>query len=156
MTTSIRTARGRPPLSRGGFSLLELMLVMGIVGVLAAMAVPRVSEHQREKARTEAILDIRLISTELMGYYPLPATLADIGRDQDLDPWGNPYQYVPIQGTGKGSFRKDKYLVPLNSDFDLYSMGPDGASVSPLTSPVSHDDIIRASNGGFVGLATEY
>ena len=62
---------------------------------------------------------------------------------------------MPI-GKGKGGFRKDRFLVPINTDFDLYSMGADGASVGPLTSAVSRDDIVRANDGGFVGLASDF
>jgi general secretion pathway protein G len=46
--------------------------------------------------------------------------------------------------------------VPINSDFDLYSVGKDGQSQDPLTAPVSRDDIVRANNGRFVGLASTY
>lgn len=35
-------------------------------------------------------------------------------------------------------------------------MGADGASVSPLTAKSSRDDIVRANNGRFVGLASTY
>ncbi|MCP5251868.1 MAG: hypothetical protein H6939_09135 [Burkholderiales bacterium] len=46
--------------------------------------------------------------------------------------------------------------MPINSDYDLYSMGKDGASVSPLTAKASRDDIIRANNGRFIGRAADY
>ena len=52
--------------------------------------------------------------------------------------------------------RKDKNLVPLNADYDLYSKGKDGKSQPPLTAKVSYDDIVRANNGGFVDLASKY
>jgi general secretion pathway protein G len=35
-------------------------------------------------------------------------------------------------------------------------MGPDGASVGPLTASASRDDIVRANNGRFVGTAASY
>ena len=57
---------------------------------------------------------------------------------------------------GKGKLRKDKFLVPLNSDYDLYSMGPDGKSVPPLTAKASRDDILRANDGEFFGPAHLY
>lgn len=57
---------------------------------------------------------------------------------------------------GIGGARKDRFLVPINSDFDIYSMGRDGQTVAPLTAPKSHDDIIRASDGGFYGLAAYF
>jgi len=47
-------------------------------------------------------------------------------------------------------------MVPINSDFDLYSMGKDGRSVAPLTAKDSRDDIVRANDGGYVGLASEF
>jgi general secretion pathway protein G len=74
-----------------------------------------------------------------------------------IDPWGHPYQYLSFSGLkGKGEMRKDKNLVPINSDYDLYSMGPDGESQTPLTAKASRDDIIRANNGGYVGIAENY
>ena len=57
---------------------------------------------------------------------------------------------------GIGGARKDRFLVPINSDFDIYSMGRDGQTVAPLTAKKSHDDIIRASDGGFYGLAAYF
>ena len=52
--------------------------------------------------------------------------------------------------------RKDRFLVPINSCYDLYSMGKDGQSVPPLTAKASWDDIVRANDGAFVGLAWQY
>jgi general secretion pathway protein G len=52
--------------------------------------------------------------------------------------------------------RKDKNLVPINTDFDLYSLGKDGESVGPLTAIPSRDDIVRANNGSYIGRADSY
>jgi general secretion pathway protein G len=46
--------------------------------------------------------------------------------------------------------------VPINSDYDLYSVGKDGVSSGPLTAGPSRDDVIRANDGGFFGLARDY
>jgi general secretion pathway protein G len=46
--------------------------------------------------------------------------------------------------------------VPVNSTFDLYSLGPDGKSSPPFTAAPSQDDIVRANDGGFIGLASDY
>jgi general secretion pathway protein G len=46
--------------------------------------------------------------------------------------------------------------VPINSDFDFYSMGKDGRTTAPLTAAQSQDDVIRASDGGFIGLGKDY
>jgi general secretion pathway protein G len=72
---------------------------------------------------------------------------------------GKPYQYLKIEGAdtkGKANMRKDKNLVPINSDFDLYSTGADGKTTPPLTAKNSHDDVVRANNGAYYGLASNY
>jgi general secretion pathway protein G len=118
-----------------------------------------------EKLRIkQAIFDILDLENEIKTMYELPSielpdTLAAAGFGNPLDPWGNPYQYLKIAGgdkSGKGKWRKDKYLVPLNTTYDLYSMGKDGESSPPLTAKASWDDIIRANDGGYVGLGSEY
>lgn len=87
-----------------------------------------------------------------------PKTLADFGRADMLDPWNNHYRYLDVSNIAltKGQARKDKNLVPINSDYDLYSMGPDGQSSAPLTARPSRDDVIRANDGRFIGIAADY
>jgi len=76
------------------------------------------------------------------------AGLADVGLGNKLDPWGHPYGYLNLgDKKGHGHARKDHSLVPINTDFDLYSMGPDGLTAPPLTAKHSRDDIVRANNG---------
>ena len=109
----------------------------------------------------KAVGDIHAIGTDIEGYELInrayPNTLTDIGYGNFNDPWGNPYQYLNFANVqGKGKMRKDRFLVPINTFFDLYSMGPDGKTVAPLTAQASHDDIIWANDGDYVGLASDY
>lgn len=145
-----------------GFTLIEVMICICIIGVLSSIATPMYLSY-RERARViVAVADIKTIELAVSEFSinngELPNSLADIGRSEMLDPWGNPYQYLRIAGgetKGKGKMRKDHFMVPVNSDFDLYSMGRDGASVSPFTAKASQDDIVRAYNGGYFGLVSE-
>lgn len=52
--------------------------------------------------------------------------------------------------------RRDRYLYPLNTDYDLFSLGPDASTAVSLGDKLGHDDVIRASNGGYFGVASEY
>ena len=145
-----------------GFTLVEMLAVMVLIGVLVGIVTPRL-EYLLETVRvTQAIADINIIQLDILSFSAnndsLPPDLATIGRGGMLDPWGNPYQYLSFNGNDKNpaGARKDRSLHPLNSDFDLYSMGSDGASVAPITAKASQDDIIRANDGGYVGLARNY
>lgn len=216
-----------------GFTLIELMLAVSIVGVLASLAVPNYLDFVEKARVAKTISELYGLTKEIKGYalgaQQYPNSLADIGRSTMLDPWGTPYQYYKIncgtindigslarlklrkkdsprvipaadspfthsnghislavdngdhqhllhfvqgagggnRGRGNGSgggppcggvggARKDRFLVPINSDFDIYSMGKDKDTVAPLNPPKSHDDIIRASDGGFYGLAKNF
>ena len=143
------------------FTLFELLLVAAILGVLTAAAIPGYQRYQDQAKFTQAKTDIVIIESAIERYYvrnlAYPDTLAQAGVGGMLDPWGNPYQYLNVTTTkNKGNVRKDRNLVPINSDYDLYSMGKDGTSQPPLTAKLSRDDIIRANNGKFVGLAADY
>jgi general secretion pathway protein G len=145
----------------GGFTLLELMVVIAIIGTIIGIAVPMYHSYLDRARNAKAIAEISIMQTEIMGYEldneEFPDSLSDIGRGSLLDPWENKYQYLSFANVkGKGKMRKDRFAVPLNTNFDLYSMGKDGKSQPPLTAADSHDDIVRANDGSFIGLASEY
>jgi len=145
-----------------GLTIIELVIVVMIMATLASLGAPLYADTLNKARIAKAIADIRVLEKEILVFQlsnrTFPTNLNQIGRGTLLDPYGNPYQYLDIAtaGKGKGDFRKDKNLVPINSDFDLYSMGQDGQSAPPLTAKQSWDDIVRASDGGYVGIASEY
>jgi general secretion pathway protein G len=157
-------AEGAAPVGRSpaaGFSVIELLIVAALVGVLAAIGVPTYVNALERARITRAIGDIRAIELELRVYQAetgtVPALLTDVRSTPTRDPWGREYVYTNLTTLkGKGKARKDRSLNPLNHDFDLYSVGKDGKSSTPLTAKASRDDVVRANDGGFVGLAAEY
>ena len=150
---------------RAGFTLVEVMTTVVIMSILAGLAINK-SKASIEQARiAKAIGDIRTLQAEVQGYevagQPLPLSLADIGRDQLLDPWGRPYQYLNFEAVTKGTgippgARRDVFLIPVNSSFGLYSLGPDGITAPPFPSGPAQDDIVRANDGGFIGPARKF
>lgn len=132
---------------------------MAVIGVLATIAVLVYNDFTYQAQIARATADISILQGEISTYEAahghLPDDLAQMGRGSLLDPWGSPYQYLNF-ASGSGQPRKDHALHPINSDYDLYSKGRDGNSTSPLTAQASRDDIIRANDGQYIGLASKY
>jgi general secretion pathway protein G len=119
-----------------GFTLIEIMVVVVILGILAAIVVPRLLDEPERARRTSAATQIRSLEEALgmfrldNGYYPsteqglealvtqptigrIPTRYKDGGYIRRIpnDPWGNPYVF----------------LSPgVHGDYDLLSYGADG------------------------------
>lgn len=123
--------------SNTGFTLLELLVVLVIVGLLAGIVGPRLFGNVSKSEITTAKAQIDVLGKALdqyrldLGRYPssqeglaalMRASPGDtrwhgpyLRKEVPLDPWGMPYQYK-----FPGSRQPD--------DFELYSFGPDKAS----------------------------
>jgi general secretion pathway protein G len=120
----------------GGFTLIEIMVVVVIIGLLAAVIVPTVISKVDEARVAKAKQDIQSLETALTMFrldnskYPTTeqglTALVSQPTDPSIkhwkaggylqrvskDPWGNDYQYVYPGAHGK--------------EYDLYSLGADG------------------------------
>ena len=137
--------RKRDHSNRKGFTLIELMIVIVIIGILATLLIPRIMERPEEARRVKGKMDIKSIESALKlykidnGSYPTteqgliallkkPET-APIpkkwreggyldGTAVPKDPWGNPYYYVSPTTDGK-----DYEIVSYGSDGELGGTG---------------------------------
>lgn len=143
-----------------GLTVIELAIVVAIVALLGSIATATYQSSRERTRIAQAVTDISTMGARLQAQWQdthrYPATLTEVFPNA-VDPWGRPYQYLSFEGlNGKGAVRKDHALVPINSNFDLYSLGPDGSSQSPLTAKASRDDVIWARDGAFVGQAKDF
>ncbi|HRB18200.1 MAG TPA: prepilin-type N-terminal cleavage/methylation domain-containing protein, partial [Nitrospira sp.] len=83
-----------------GFTIIELMIAMAIVGALAGLAIPNYLGFLDKARVARAIAEIRYIERVIdsyeAAYDTLPNSLADAGAGEMVDPWGNPYEYLNI------------------------------------------------------------
>jgi len=52
-----------------GFTLIELMIVVAIIGILAAIAIPQFTKYRARAQNTQALSDVRNVKTDLEGFY---------------------------------------------------------------------------------------
>jgi general secretion pathway protein G len=107
------------------------MLAVTIIGILVTLAAAKYDSYRDRVNVAKVVTDILTISASIgeykLDYRVFPADLATIGKNAMRDPRGTPYEYVSHEDAkGKGKFRKDKNIVPINSDYDLWSNGKDG------------------------------
>ena len=119
-----------------GFTLIEILVVVTILGILAAIVVPRILERPEQARRTKATVDIKGIEESLglfkldNGFYPATeqGLLALVVKPQTgripsrypenaylkktpVDPWGSPYVYL---------------FPGVHDQYDIISYGADG------------------------------
>ncbi len=148
-------------LRQAGLTLLELMLVVGLIAILTAIAVPGFTQYAERSRAAQAARDIGDLQMKIERFRTrqlrLPTDLAEIGQDGLRDPWGQAYVFYDYdEGRSPDPSRRDRNLRPLNTDYDLFSVGKDGASHKLLSQPDSDDDVIRALDGSFIGRGKDF
>lgn len=148
------------------FTLNELIMAVAVLGVLTLIAVPASRGYVDKTKNKAAVADLLKIQGEIQEFFTeqfrYPATITELASrlpNGGIDPWGRPYIYLNIADGGHGilaDVRKDHALNPINSDYDLYSVGKNGVTMKQISQKDSLDDIIRGRDGGFVGLASDF
>jgi len=134
-------------LARRGFTLIEILVVVVILGILAGLVVPRIADQPEKARRTKAQMQIESLELALKlfkldnGFYPsteqglealvrkpttgrLPVRWREDGYLEKgvvpKDPWGNDFVYL-----SPGQHNKDFDLMSLGADGEVGGEGPD-------------------------------
>ena len=122
--------------THAGFSLLEVMVVLVIIGIIASMIVPNIMGSQDTAREQKAVIDIGTLESALALYrsqnYNYPTTeqgLEALVEQTDIEPVPRRFQQGGyIQRLPKDPWGNDYQLLNPgeNGIMDVYSMGPDG------------------------------
>jgi general secretion pathway protein G len=148
-----------------GFTLIELIMVIALVFVLATLSLSSFTNLKTNAKNGRCKAEIRTIEKSILasftdkGRLPDAMTVAEIGSDADLkDPWGHSYVYYNIALSTDTPYKDFLGVDDLNTDFDLYSKGPNndstGKDLSDVNGPCM-DDIVRCYDGRTVELGKD-
>jgi len=161
--------QGVAALDNRGFTLVEILVVCVLLGVLVTLAIPSYTAMINTAKVARCAEEIRTLEKDISAYQAdrgtLPPDLTAVGQGTLLDPWKHQYEYHTIANiinSGEnGGVQYEGPFIILNTDYDLYSKGADNLSTYAIPFPAdthttSSDDIVRGSNGAFVGLAARF
>ncbi|MHC8322769.1 type II secretion system major pseudopilin GspG [Pseudomonas sp. GB2N2] len=137
----MHSPRSSPRRVQRGFTLIEIMVVVVIIGVLGAIVVPQFMSRPDQAKVTAAKIDIQAIATALEMYrldnFHYPSTQQGLEalskrpsgvptarnwnvqgylKNLPVDPWGSPYQFL------------NPGVQSIDGSYDLYSLGSDGVT----------------------------
>jgi general secretion pathway protein G len=145
--------RQRHLVTFAGFTMIELLVVVAILGTLAILSIPTYNEFVSRAKNGRAKQEVRVLEREIIGYFmeteSLPITLGEISRGDLKDPWGNPYVYFNTP-------TRSKFGIMLNTDFDIFSKGEDGNTDPVVSSAAGKDDLVRGADGAFLGFGEDW
>jgi general secretion pathway protein G len=117
-----------------GFSLVEILVTAGAVSLACAVALPGVTSYVDQARANRAINDLSTTAIRIHKWRTrtgeFPESLAEAGIAIPNDPWGRPYIYRRLTDADPTVARSHRARGKLNSDFDLYSVGPDGETAT--------------------------
>ena len=103
----------------GGFTLMELMIVVAILGILGGVAIPAYLGYLEKARVARSIAEIRYIEKSVKLFYVTtdryPLSLGEVSADNIRDPWGTPYQYLIVMGLASAEYPKPSVVAHTQS-----------------------------------------
>lgn len=138
-----------------GFTLVELLMVIALIGILATLAIVNITEFKNSARISRCAGELRGLEKDIISFATekgdYPTDLTVLASSIVSDPWGRPYVYKKT-----ADMLRTWIGEPLNSDFDLYSIGIDHLTADEITDADALDDIIRANDGAFCGSSKKF
>ena len=125
------------PAQPEGFSLVEVLIAITVIGALLAIALPSFNSYKEQQKISVAVADLRVLDNRIKSYKlnneKFPAALSDLPQLSPPDPWGRSYNYLNIEEAKKlqTPVREDRYQIspspgqrPMRSAFPSPSKSP--------------------------------
>jgi type IV pilus assembly protein PilA len=158
-----------------GFTLIELMIVVAIIGILAAIAIPNFLQYQMKSRQSEAKTNLQAIRTSEISFQaekgcyigvvtPEPVGMAAPAANVKSVPgaWGLGQAPVASQvfclqvgGVFAGNFRDMGFIATVNTQY-LYSGDAVQSATVPMTSAVSCPLAVASAGGGAANPQTTF
>jgi general secretion pathway protein G len=149
----------QPQLGALGFTLVETLVCVAALGMIANAAASQIltqlEQHRIERATDDIVGIENAIEQYRASHHRLPDSLGQLATQVPQDPWGRSYEYLNFS-VGDAAQQRHFNGLPINSEYDLYSRGSDGRTDPNVRMEAARNDIVRARDGGFVGLARDY
>lgn len=141
---------------RKGFTLIELMIVVAIIGILAAIAIPNFMKFQARSKQSEAKANLKAMFTAEKAYFQEQETYSSLVNSVGFSPErGNRYTYdlAGVQWQDRTTAIASQLTSETGIEADTFKFGA-GSGISSVMPGFFAAEVTTGNQGNFAGTAT--